>query len=79
MSQEPQTSMAEKLADHTLIDAAIRRAVREAILAHAKAGNPVATWRDGKVVWVPPEEILRDFANEAKKDEIQPPHQPVDS
>ncbi len=32
-------------------------AVREALLDHKRAGNPVAIWRDGKVVIVPPEEI----------------------
>lgn len=37
-------------------------AVREALLDHKRAGNPVAVWRDGKVVIVPPEEIV--FGNE---------------
>ncbi|HLK59311.1 MAG TPA: hypothetical protein VKU00_22315 [Chthonomonadaceae bacterium] len=36
---------------------AVRKAVREAVLDHKRAGNPVADWRDGKVVIVPPEEI----------------------
>jgi len=36
---------------------AVDRAVRRALAQHKKMGNPVATWRDGKVVWVPPEEI----------------------
>jgi hypothetical protein len=35
----------------------MRRAVREAIRRHKHAGNPIATWRDGAVVWIPPEEI----------------------
>ena len=34
-----------------------RLSVREALLDHKRAGNPVAIWRDGKVVIVPPEEI----------------------
>jgi hypothetical protein len=34
------------------------RAVREAVLVCARLGNTVPTMRDGKVVWVPPEEIL---------------------
>jgi hypothetical protein len=41
----------------TEIDEALRRAVREALLRHKKLGNPIAVWRDGKVVIVPPEEI----------------------
>jgi hypothetical protein len=47
--------------DWDAVTAAIQRAVREAVLAHARAGHPVAEWRDGKVVWVQPEEILRRF------------------
>ena len=39
------------------IDEAMKRAVREAILRHKRAGNPVVTWKDGKIVWLQPEEI----------------------
>lgn len=46
------------LADREKISQALARGVREALLKHKQAGNPVATWRDGKVVWIPPEEIL---------------------
>ena len=40
------------------IEGIFRRAVREALLMHKRAGNPIAAWRDGKVVWIPPEEIV---------------------
>lgn len=39
------------------IDAAIARGVARAIEDHRRAGNPIAVWRDGRVVWIPPEEI----------------------
>ena len=32
-------------------------AVREALIMHKRIGNPIATWRDGKVFIIPPEEI----------------------
>jgi hypothetical protein len=51
-------SLAEKLANPTLLEAAFRRGVRAAVLEHARAGCSVPTMRDGKVVWIPPEEIL---------------------
>jgi hypothetical protein len=35
----------------------LRSAVRDALARHKKAGNPVAVWRDGKVIWLRPEEI----------------------
>jgi hypothetical protein len=66
MSQPARRPIRELLADNSLIDEAIRRGIREAVLAHARAGNPVATWRDGKVVWVQPDEILARFAGEAR-------------
>ncbi len=37
---------------------AMAKAVGEAVLEHKAAGNPLPTWRDGRVVMVPPEEIL---------------------
>ena len=42
------------------IQQAMKQAVREALMRHKQAGNPVATWRDGRVVWIPPEEILAE-------------------
>lgn len=39
------------------IEQILRRAVRHALLMHKRLGNPIATWRNGKVVIVPPEEI----------------------
>lgn len=39
------------------IDRALNQAVQKAVWKHKILGNPIATWRDGKVVWIPPEEI----------------------
>jgi hypothetical protein len=47
-------------AEGTLIDEALARAVREALIRHRLLGNPVAEWRDGRVVWVQPEDIPVD-------------------
>lgn len=51
-------TIAALMADHMLITTAATRAVREAVLGHARAGHPVATSQDGKVVWVPAGEVL---------------------
>ena len=40
------------------VERALQRAVRHALLMHKRIGNPIAIWRDGKVVIVPPEEIV---------------------
>jgi hypothetical protein len=52
------------LANPALIDAAVRKAVREAVLMHARLGNSVCTLRDGRVVWLSPQEIFDQFACE---------------
>jgi hypothetical protein len=45
------------LKDTRRLDAMLRRAVIQAVQTHKRAGNPIAVWRDGKVVWLSPEEI----------------------
>lgn len=40
------------------IEKVLQRAVNHALLMHKRLGNPIATWKDGKVVIVPPEEII---------------------
>lgn len=44
----------------TLIDKALKDAVREALLYHKRNGNPIADWQDGKVVWIPADQIEVD-------------------
>jgi hypothetical protein len=38
------------------IDDAMNAAVRQVVLLHEQLGLPLAVWRDGKVVWISPEE-----------------------
>ena len=40
------------------IEKILQRAVNHALLMHKRLGNPIAIWKDGKVVIVPPEEIV---------------------
>lgn len=47
-------------ADPEAVTAAINLALRRARIAHKQQGIPMATWRDGKVVMVPPGEIKID-------------------
>ena len=35
-----------------------QRAVNDALRMHKRLGNPIAAWQDGKVVIIPPEEII---------------------
>jgi hypothetical protein len=58
----------------TRIDAALKRAVRRALLEHKRAGNPVAVWRDGKLQIVSPEDIRVD-EEESEADGVLPASQ----
>lgn len=62
MSDRPNPTISELLADRELITAAINRAVREAVLKHAQAGHPIAVSQNGKVVWIPAAEILAAYS-----------------
>ena len=44
--------------NEAILEEVFRRAVRQAVLEHERAGNPVAIWRDGRVAIVPAREAL---------------------
>jgi hypothetical protein len=58
MSVAEKKTIDELFRDGKEIDTALRNAVQQALLQHKKAGNPVAEWRDGKVVLIEPEDIV---------------------
>jgi hypothetical protein len=60
----PSRPVADPLREDDAYLEAVRRAVRAAVLDHARAGRAVPTWRDGKVVWIPPEEILSQLGSD---------------
>ncbi|MFB3906552.1 MAG: hypothetical protein ACE15E_24185 [Acidobacteriota bacterium] len=35
----------------------VRRGVARALEEHRKAGRSIVVWEDGKIVWIPPEQI----------------------
>ena len=46
---------------------ALKQAVAETIRDHARTGDPVVIWRDGKVVWVQAETLLQQRFRSRKK------------
>jgi hypothetical protein len=56
-SKNGKVDIARVFATPGLVDAAMKRGVREALRRHKLLGESIAVWRDGKVVIVPPEEI----------------------
>lgn len=57
MKKKSEKSIDEIFKEGSLIDKALRKAVQEALARHKQAGNPIVVWRDGKIVWLKPEEI----------------------
>ncbi len=50
-------NISEIFEDKEKISQALAKGVHEALIRHKQAGNPVVTWRDGRIVWLKPEEI----------------------
>ena len=48
---------AERVGDLDRIERALRAAVRDALQRHKRDGDPVAVWREGRVVWLSPDQI----------------------
>ena len=57
MKKKSEKSIDEIFKEGSLIDNALKKAVQEALVRHKHAGNPIVVWRDGKIVWLKPEEI----------------------
>jgi hypothetical protein len=60
----------ELFEDGRAIDEALLEAARDARRLHKALGNPMATWANGQVVWVQPEDIVIDDVPES---EPEPP------
>jgi hypothetical protein len=66
MNQPIRPPISELMADSELITSALTRAAREAVLKAVQAGKPVPAMRDGKVIWLAPEEA-RALLDQAKQ------------
>ena len=57
MTNRIEVDIGRLFCEGTAIDAAMNAAAREAVLQHKQKGLPMVVWRDGKVAWIPPDEI----------------------
>jgi hypothetical protein len=53
--------IAEVFRNGSLIDEALDAAARDAVQLHKEKGLPLVVWRDGKIVWITPEEAENDM------------------
>jgi hypothetical protein len=52
--------LAQLHAEVLAIEAAMHEAAHEALLVHKRAGQPLVTWHDGRVVLIPADQIPVD-------------------
>ena len=57
----------------TAIDEAVKRAARRAIEQHRRAGLPLVVYRDGKIAWVPAEELEAQLRSRQRTASPLPP------
>lgn len=50
-------SIEDILSDDEAITRALAEGIQAALRMHKKMGNPVCGWKDGKIVWLKPEDI----------------------
>jgi hypothetical protein len=58
-------TLKELFEDGRAIDEALKEGARDARRLHKAFGNPMATWQDGQVVWIQPEDIVVDTPPES--------------
>ena len=65
------STLDELFEDGRAIDEALKEAARDARRLHKALGNPMATWKDGQVVWVRPEDINVDDDSEQEPNPVE--------
>jgi len=68
---DAEPTLTELFDEGTAIDEALREAARDARRFHKALGNPMATWKDGQVVWVQPDDIRIDDDPERPADSAE--------
>ena len=64
MNTDKEIDIPAILKDRPRVQKALRDAVQKAIRTHKLMGVPIVVWKDGKVVEIPPDEIvLHDESN----------------
>jgi hypothetical protein len=57
MSNQKANNARDWLTDTEIVENLMGEAVQDALREHKLLGFPIVVWRDGKVTWIPPEEI----------------------
>jgi hypothetical protein len=49
--QDDHASITERLSDVAGVEEVLKRAGRQAVIEHARAGRKIPVWRDNQIVW----------------------------
>lgn len=70
--QADDPSPVERLQDTPRILKALHQAAGQAMERHRQAGVPVATWRDGAVEWIAPDDIpAEELASQGRRPDAE--------
>lgn len=58
IARNQKRTTAELVDDAEVVTRGLALGVRDALIRHKKLGESIAVWQDGKVVIIPPEEIV---------------------
>lgn len=61
--QSSSEQIAQLRAEAIVIEGAMQAAVQDALRLHKRAGQPVVTWENGRVVLIPADQIPMDDSN----------------
>ena len=64
MADKRRVDIARLLQEDEPVKEAIRLGIREAMKRHIAGGVPMVTWRDGKIVYIQPEELIESLKKE---------------
>lgn len=57
MTNQQATISADLFDNGAEVDRRVKKAIQAAVADHKRTGDPIAIWRDGQVVLLPPDEI----------------------
>lgn len=61
MKREDLSRIGQLMVEGTAVDEAARQGVRDAIPEHVREGRPIVIERNGRIVWISPEELEREL------------------
>lgn len=67
MSDERKVDIEALIEEETPITEAIRRGSVEAMKQYIRAGESMVSWKDGKIVMLPPEKLMEMLAEAERK------------